>query len=363
MTGFLDERLARWLATHADELDSTNAQAGNLLPLLAASGLPAVGVPQTEGGAGGPLSAAVAVVAELAEHSLSAAFVFWAQRAAIECLLHSPNRPLAQRLLPSLLDGTLAGAPGLSNAMKFLGGLDEMRLRFTAGPGNYTLNGTVQWATNLRAQGFVLCAAARNEQTGDVAVFAIPRETAGVARGADFDLIGLRGSNTAAVGLTDVALDDSWHLHPDAKVFLPRVRPALLALQCGLGLGLARASLRAVSESAPGSPPVLQAELRALQESVAQYWLELSTGIDDGRLNARPQEIVSLRLRMVELAMSSVQLELQALGGRAYLHGSAAGFTRRWREAAFLPIVTPTALQLKTELNKLTTNDAPGGVR
>ena len=39
-------------------------------------------------------------------------------------------------------------------------------------------------------------------------------------------------------------------------------------------------------------------------------------------------------------------------GGAAYLKPAGDGFARRWREAAFLPIVTPSLVQLKTELAK-----------
>ena len=92
-----------------------------MLPRMAMGNLFKVGVPANEGGTGEDPSAAIGVVAGLAEHSLSAAFVFWAQRAFIECLLASPNRTLVRGLLPSLLRGGLAGAPGLSNAMKALG--------------------------------------------------------------------------------------------------------------------------------------------------------------------------------------------------------------------------------------------------
>ena len=58
----------------------------------------------------------------------------------------------------------------------------------------------------------------------------------------------------------------------------------------------------------------------------------------------------ALRLRMVELADAAVRLELQALGGRALLRGRDGGFQRRLREAAFLVVVTPTQVQLKTDL-------------
>jgi alkylation response protein AidB-like acyl-CoA dehydrogenase len=357
MKTILNEKLVGWLDEHAQALDCGPSQSDSLLPQLAKSDLLRAGVPAGEGGSGGTLSAAVAIVAELAEHSLAAAFVYWAQRTMIECLLHSPNRPLAQRLLPSLLDGTVAGAPGLSSATKFMGGLDQVHLRFAAVPGGQRLNGTVRWASNLGKQGFVLAAAARQEDADSVAVFLIPDGVEGVLRSPDLDLIGLRGTNTASVQLAGAVLDDGWRLHSDVRAFLPKIRPALLGLQCGLGLGLARASLRAAREAGAEMPSVLQAEVDALQRSADEFWLAISNGIDDGRLNERPRDLVSLRLRMVELAMAAVQLEVQALGGRGYMHGKADNLTRRWREAAFLPIVTPTTVQLKTELDKLKMND------
>jgi alkylation response protein AidB-like acyl-CoA dehydrogenase len=352
MMTLLDKQLASWLDAHADSLDTDASQADSLLPLLASSHLLRVGVPEAEGGSGGPISASVGAVAALAEHSLSAAFVFWAQRACIECVVRSPNRPLVDRLLPSLLEGSLAGAPGLSNAMKFLSGFDQLQTQFVAGPQGTRLNGTVQWATNLRQQSFVVALAAGDTETGNAAVFLVPHDLDGVAREPDFDLMGLRATNTAAVRLRDVVLDDGWQVHPEAKVFLPQIRPAFLGLQCGLGLGLARASLRSARQALAGSHSVLLHELQTLDGSINELWLQLSTGLDAGRLSERPRELLELRVRMVELAAAAVQLELQALGGRAYLHGQDNGFARRWREAAFLPIVTPTVVQLKAQLAK-----------
>ncbi len=39
-----------------------------------------------------------------------------------------------------------------------------------------------------------------------------------------------------------------------------------------------------------------------------------------------------------------------ASGGRAYLSGPGRDFARRWREAAFIPVITPSIVQLKTAL-------------
>jgi alkylation response protein AidB-like acyl-CoA dehydrogenase len=345
----LDESLTSWLEERAEALDADAGLAGALVPRLALAGLFEIGVPASEGGTGAPPSAAIGAVADLARYSMSAAFVFWAQRALIECVLASPNRVLAQRLLPSLLPGALAGAPGLSNAMKFLGGLDQLQTRFMPDAHGFTLNGRVPWSTNLQQQGFVLALAAGNQEGTDTSVFAVPSNADGLTREPDLDLTGLRGTSTGALRLDDVRLGEDWQLHPQAKAFLPGVRPMFVGMQCGLGLGLARARLHSARAALGDGPSVLLGELELLEAQVQDLWEALSTGVDSGRLRERPPELLGLRLRMVEIASAAVQLELQALGGRAYLRGDNGGFARRWREAAFLPIVTPTLAQLKTE--------------
>lgn len=346
----LDPSFLRWLDERAEALDAEPAQADALMQRLALGNLFRAGVPASDGGSGDKPSAAVGVVAELAEHSMSAAFAFWAQRAVIECLIASPNRGLVQRLLPALLQGRQGGAPGLSNAMKFLGGLDPLQTQLTRVPHGVRLNGRVPWATNLLRQGFVVLLAAGGAGIDDPAVFAVPHHAHGLRREPELDLLGLRATNTGALRLDGVVLDDAWQLHPDARAFLPTIRPAFVGMQCGLGLGLARASLRSARRALEGEASVLRDEVAKLDADVQAYWQQLSAGIDGGRLRERPAELLGLRMRMVELAMEAVQLELQALGGRAYLRGESHGFARRWREAAFLPVVTPTLAQLKTEL-------------
>jgi alkylation response protein AidB-like acyl-CoA dehydrogenase len=348
----LDQSLLRWLDERADALDTETGQADALVLRLALGNLFRAGVPAADGGSGESPSAAIGIVAELAQRSMSAAFVFWAQRAFIECVLASPNRTLVQRLMPALLQGRLAGAPGLSNGMKFMGGLDRLQTEYTPVPHGFRLNGRVPWATNLHRQGFVVALVAGDARGGNPAVFAVPHHANGLRREPDMDLVGLRSTNTAALRLDGALLDDAWQLHPDARTFLPAIRPAFVGLQCGLGLGLARASLRSARRALEGGGSVLGDELATLDAAVHDYWRQLSSGIDGGRLRDSPLELLELRIRMVELAIEAVQLELQALGGRAYLRGDGNGFARRWREAAFLPLVTPTLAQLKTELGR-----------
>jgi alkylation response protein AidB-like acyl-CoA dehydrogenase len=335
----LHESLTRWLDEHADSLDADGTHAGELLARLAASGLFRTDVPE-----------AVAIVAALAGYSLAAAFVYWAQRAVIACVAASPNAVLAERLLPALREGTVAGAPGLSNAMKFLGGLDRLHIRFDGEPAGARLDGSVAWATNLRAgdDGFVVLVAAADAQER-VALFAVPHDAAGVTRTPDLDLAGLRATNTAALRFDGVTPGPEWLLHAQAKTLLPAVRPAFVGMQCGLGFGLARASLDAAAQ-AQGGHPLLAGEIAALRARVDGGLAALADGLAGGSFGTRPLELLELRVDMVETACAAVQLELQALGGRAWLRGRDGGCMRRWREAAFLPLVTPTLLQLKTEL-------------
>jgi len=69
------------------------------------------------------------------------------------------------------------------------------------------------------------------------------------------------------------------------------------------------------------------------------------------RFERLPAQLFSLRIHLAEIAAEAVQLELSAFGGRAYLSQPGQGFQRRLREVAFIPIITPSLVQLKTALD------------
>jgi alkylation response protein AidB-like acyl-CoA dehydrogenase len=140
----------------------------------------------------------------VAERSLTAAFVFWGQRTFIEYLLHSPNAALRERHLPALLAGELAGATGLSNAMKFLSGIESLSIGATPVGDGWRLAGDLPWVTNLRRAGLRGGggSAVDGQAAGDRGLF---HDTPGLTRTDDLELLGLRGSNTAAIRIHDVA--------------------------------------------------------------------------------------------------------------------------------------------------------------
>lgn len=202
--------LAGWLDAHADRLDADSELAVEVVPRLAAARLFRAGVPEALGGSGGATPDAIEAIAAVAAHSLTAAFVFWGQRTFIEYLLQSPNAALRERWLGPLLAGEFAGATGLSNAMKFLSGIESLQIDATRSDTGWQLDGGLAWITNLRKEGFIAAAAVNMPDGAPPAVAAFIGSAVdnddGVVRSADLDLIALRGSNTAAVRLHGVRI-------------------------------------------------------------------------------------------------------------------------------------------------------------
>lgn len=348
----LSPGLTAWLDTHAGALDDGSHDAAEVLPQLAAAGVFRLGVPAAQGGAPGTdIGDAIEAVSQVAEHSVAAAFVAWGQRVFIEYLLRSPNAALSQAWLAPLLEGEVAGATALSNAMKFLSGIESLQIEARQEGAHWVLDGRMPWVTNLRKQGF-LVAAAVSAPDGTPAVVALPHDIAGLTRSADLDLLALQSSNTAALEVRGVRIDPQWLIHPDARQYLPRARPAFAGLQCGLSIGLARRALRAAGEAGQGqaSRGILGEPLQALARQLDEATARLIDGVRSERFVAEPWLLFESRIALAEIASQAVQLELQASGGAAYLKPAGDGFARRWREAAFLPIVTPSLVQLKTEL-------------
>lgn len=342
---------ADWFSTHAEAYDRGTADADQLVPELGRRGLFRIGVPQDLGGAGGDTFDGVEAIAQLAERSLTAAFVCWGQRTFIEYLLQSPNAALRERWLPALLAGEFAGATGLSNAMKYLSGIESLQLAATPRAGRWQLDGRLPWVTNLRKAGFVVAAAVERAD-GTPLVVALADSQPGITRSADLDLIALRGSNTAAIDVRAADIGPEHLLHDDARAFCPTVRPAFLALQLGMSIGLARVALRTAGAQGQGAHRVLLPRVAAVADELEHLVAQLRDGLAARRFVAEPAALFRLRIRLAEIAQTALGLELDASGGRAYLRDQNRDFARRWVEGAFIPVITPSLTQLQGELDR-----------
>ncbi|KAF1022196.1 MAG: hypothetical protein GAK30_01341 [Paracidovorax wautersii] len=345
-----------WACAHADALDEGSARV-DVLARFAQERLTRIGVPRALGGDGGTAADMTQAIADLARRSLTAAFMLWGHRCYAEYVVQSDNPALRERALPALLDGRHAGATGMSNAMKFLGGLEALQIQATpltagdSGQPRWRIDGRLPWVTHLRPGGFSVAAAVQPADGGPAPVFAFHASQPGVRRSDDLPLIALRGSQTAAVALDGVIADSSDRLHHDLQAWLPHVRPQFLGLQCGLSIGLAHASLAAArSQLGPARGSALAERIAQRDRALAADTDALLTGLAQGRFGPDPAALFRLRIALAAHAQDAVTLELQASGGRAYLQDQCAGFARRWREAAFIPVITPSLTQLETQL-------------
>ena len=346
-----DDALA-WVSAHAASLNEGAAHADETISVLGAAGFFRIGVPSALGGSGGSTADAVDAIARVAQRSLTAAFVFWGQRTFIEYLLQSDNAALRARHLPALLSGELAGATGLSNAMKFLSGIESLSIAASPAGEGWRLDGNLPWVTNLRRAGYVVAAAVEPTDGQPPAVVAFLSGTPGITRSDDLELLALRGSNTAAIRIEAVASGAAELIHADARSFLPRVRPAFLSLQCGMSIGLARACLAAAGASGSAVRAGLQSRIDALEASLAHEIEQLQAGLASGSFATQAAPLFRIRIRLAAIVREAMDLELDATGGRAYLVATTGDFARRWLEAAFVPVVTPSLTQLHGELER-----------
>ncbi len=325
---------------------------GDSLRRLADSGQLGLGVPPALGGNGGTLLDAVQAIATVAAECLTSGFVFWCHRTLIQYLVASPNTWLQQEILPSILRAERSGATGLSNAMKHLSGIEPLKVTARTSAEAITLNGFLPWASNLQPDNFVVAIAASRSQ-GEQWIIAVPHDAEGLERGEDLPLIGLRASWTSTLRFNQTRVSKQWLISNDAASFLTSVRPAFLLLQCGLCLGMIQRSLQVVDAGLQGAATVLlsrysntQAQFQALSQ---QTEILASIAAPDFSL-AQTRQLFEVRIALARLATQVVWLELEAKGGHAYLQGSDT--ERRLREVAFLPVLTPSIVQLEHALQQ-----------
>lgn len=339
--------LASWLARSAEGIDLGTVPAAEILPRLAEAGLTRISVPEDMGGTGGDIVAAVEAVAAVAHDSLASAFVLWGHRCYTEFLIRSDNAELRAAQLPDLLAGRVAGASGLSNAMKALAGLEVMQIKARAEGDTLLVDGKLPWVTNLRREGFFVAAAADRAEGGPAVILSLSGDDPGLTRSDDLELMGMRSTDTAAITITGARIPRTRIIAEDAPVWLRGLRPAFVGLQCGMAIGLARRALTEAEACSGSGRAVLAGDFARLRADLAETVAALFAGLRDGRFVTHPAALFELRIRLAEIVATSIGLELQAGGGRCYLREPGRDFARRMREAAFIPVITPSIVQLR----------------
>jgi len=184
------------------------------------SGLLRCAVPENLGGDGGSLEQLARGAAALAARSPQAGRILWAQRSAIEALVHSPNIAVREYLLPLLLDGECAGTLPLA--------LDTRTLLAQEAGNAFRLYGVLESVPNLQWIGFSLIAPIQRAG-GPVEWVVLRSEENGLRVGIDREGDHLYGSRTATVALDGVFFRmDEWVSGPE---LLNRMAPVLKVLR------------------------------------------------------------------------------------------------------------------------------------
>lgn len=335
----------RWLGARAEELDQQPGHAAELLQYLGQQSLFGLGVPSSLGGVpGSSFKDAFQAVMTTARYSLTAGFVLWAQRGVIGFLTRANNDALAERWVPALIRGQLAGAPGLSNLIKHGGGLEPLQLKARAGAQGWHLQGRLPWVSNVQEGKFLLIAAAQIN-SAQTAVFLLPHDSANLQRSPDFSLHAIQSSATAAIECAQTPLSADLQLASCAFEFIGQVRPQFLALQCALSLGIGMASIQQVLQRRK-LPAHLAARAEQLGMGLRRISRQLLEGIESTAWEQSPQGLFQCRVQLAELTTQSALLAMQAEGGACFVQGQRPDTMRRLREALLLPLITPTIAQL-----------------
>ncbi|MDI3340944.1 MAG: acyl-CoA dehydrogenase family protein [Sphaerobacter sp.] len=291
-----------------------------------------------------------AVIATVAWFDLSSAFSLWSHRAVLAYLATLPEGSfLRATLAPRLQRVELLGATALAPAIAHV--LEQAPLPVTARRAGraLVLDGRIPWASNLFPPGFVLVTVVAGPD-GPPCVVAIPGDAPGFQVAPYPALLALQATGSSALTLAQTPIGEEWILSDDFPGFMRRVRPVLLLLQACFSWGLAARSLAEARAHLRGASTVFLPEIAEMDARLARLGGAIRRAVADGGQSLGMRAVVELRLDIARLAAAAVAVEAKVLGGRGFLAGS--GTARRLREAAFLPIQSPTEAQLLLELSR-----------
>lgn len=293
----------------------------------------------------------VRTLATIAWSDVSSAFSLWSHQMVLAYLRWAEeDSPLRVELIPRLLRADLLGSTGLAPALAHLLTGDPLPIRARSDGDALVLDGRLHWASNLFPSGFVLVVPVQPDD-GPPLIVAIPGDAPGLTVEQSPPLLALQGTASAAVTLRGVRIDRRWVISTDLARFMDAVRPTLLLLQGSFSWGLAARSRSEAHARLRGDTDVFQADVADLRARLAESARTANAILANGIAASGPAAILRWRLAVAQIAAAAVALEAKLSGGRGFVATSPTA--RRLREAAFLPIQSPTEGQLRLALTRL----------
>ena len=319
---------------------------------LGASGLLGLPYPEEHGGAAQPYEVYLQVIEELSRAWLTVGLGISVHTLSCFPLARFGTDAQRTRWLPDMLGGALLGAYCLSEPDS---GSDAgaLRTRATRIDDRYQLAGTKAWITHAgQADFYTVMARTSDERSRGISCFLIAGETAGLRAGPPEHKMGLQGSPTGQLHLTDVEVDADRLIGGEGQGFTI----ALAALDTGR-LGIAACAV-GLAQSALDVALDYAGQRRQFGHSIADFegvgflLADMATGIEAARAiylaAARradagvpfTRQAAMAKLFCTDMAMRVTTDAVQVLGGYGYVEDYPV--ERYMREAKALQIVEGT---------------------
>jgi alkylation response protein AidB-like acyl-CoA dehydrogenase len=336
-----DERqvreLARALAREriqplAAQVDESEAYPAEQLRWLGQQGLMGLYIPEAYGGAGLGALAFCLAVEEIAWACASTAVVYLVQYAAGYPIVSHGSEAQKRRYLPRLAAGEITTALSISEPGA---GSDAASMTTTAvrRGDRYLLNGTKMWVTN-GSQASVLTLFAtvdRGRGHKGVTAFLVEPTFPGLALGKLERKMGIRGSPTVALHLTDCEVPVDNRLGGEGEGFrvalgaLDRSRPAVGAQAVGIAQAALDASVRYARERRQFGQPIaafqgiqfMLADM-AMQVHASRLMVHHAAGLVDRGAGATSLESSMAKCFASDAAMRVATDAVQIFGGYGY---------------------------------------------
>lgn len=330
------------VAARAPAVDAAQADPWDVLHELGGDGRLALGVP----GHPGTVAEQAAVIAALAEECMATAFSAWGHRMAAEYVAVGFPADVAAPLAAGQRPGSSAMASGFCAHL----GLKPLGVAARPDGEGYVLDGAIPWASNLRADATVVLAA--DVEGRGAAVVALPVATPGLNVRPARDLLALEATHSGMLVLEGARVRADAVSPEPFPDFVVRVRRTFLVLQTAFCLGVTRAALGAAAGHLTGLGAQFADDHRDLvaRADALQADADALAAAVSGPDAAPILDAVRLRLDAARLVGQAVGVESAVVGGRGYVRTSPTA--RRLREAAFLPVQSPTEGQLRWELGR-----------
>jgi alkylation response protein AidB-like acyl-CoA dehydrogenase len=317
------------------------------------------GALSAQGGQLPPERAALAI-ATVATVDMSLAFSLWSHRMVLTYLdeadhLAFRRDPWRRALLAlEVVGSTALAAPMASHVMG-----SPLPIVARQVGDELELSGKIAWASNLHGAEFLIVTAAEIA-SGDRRIVALKGGQRGLRVDPFPELVDLQETASSSVTLDRVRVAAEDVLGERFEAFLRSVRPRFLLWQGSFCWGLAARALReARALVGKGFTEAFGPELEALSADAERIGTGIVGELESDararraeRLERAPTILDALKLRLdaALLAGAACRLEAKTVGGRGYVARSETA--RRQREAAFLPIQSPTEGQLRWELSR-----------